>query len=114
MFIQTTPVEAKAKNDDEAVFTLRDIVRGGVYQVFGREPMLRVPYDLYSPEGAVEFRGGIIHYREHGKALQGAVALSSLAEAKPGERVLVRVPPRSSDTEWWLCEVEARNGIVNE
>jgi len=114
MFTQPTPVEATPESEVEAVITLRDVVRGTVHRVLGREPMLRVPYDLYAPDGPVEFRGGTIHYTARGQVLEGAVALAALSDAKPGERVLVRVPPRSTETEWWLCEVEARNGIVNE
>jgi hypothetical protein len=96
------------------MLTVRDIVRGGVHRLDGREPMLRVPFDLYSPDGAVELVDGFAHYTEKSEPRIGSVAGESLADAKPGERVLLRIPPCSSDREWWLCEVEAVNGIVNE
>jgi hypothetical protein len=109
------PVQSSAPlANDNAMLSVRDIVRGGIHRFTGSEPMLRVPYDLYSPDGAIELVDGFAHYTEKSQPRTGSIARERLAAAKPGERVLLRIPPCSSDREWWLCEVEAVNGVVNE
>ena len=114
MHLTSEPVQSSALADDDAMLTVRDVIRGGVHRLKGGETMFRVPYDLYSPDGAVELVDGFAHYTEKSEPRVGSVARERLAAAKPGERVLLRIEPCSSDREWWLCEVQAVNGVVNE
>ncbi len=75
--------------------------------------MLRGPYDLFQPVGAVRRRGALIDWLEGGVIRSARVAPGVLGDAHPGERVLLRLPPRSQDDDdWWLCDVEAVDGIA--
>jgi len=93
------------------VIRVRDVVRGGVYERGPEEQALRGPYELFNPVGGVRRRGRLIDY------LQGDVIRSArfrqavLGDCHPGERVLLRLPPLEVEDEWWLCEVEAVDGI---
>ena len=68
--------------------------------------MLRVPYDLFRPEGPARYEGEMIEYLQAGEVRLGRTAPAPVANAHPGERVLLRLPPTEHDNEWWLCEVE--------
>jgi hypothetical protein len=85
--------------------TVRDVVRHGRYRLTGAERMLRVPYDLYSPIGPVQYEDGMITYLQGSSLQNGSAVEHQLGEAHQGERVLLRLPD-SAGNEWWLCEVE--------
>jgi hypothetical protein len=75
--------------------------------------MLRVPYDLFKPDGPVTLRDGLITYLEGGESKTGSTAESSLADAHPGERVLLRLQDGVSQSdEWWLCQIERPEPFV--
>ena len=90
---------------------VRDVVRHGRYRLAGDERMLRVPYDLLSPVGPVQLRDELITYLQDGELRNGRTAEAQLRDARPGERVLIRLPPTSREDEWWLCEVEEVDGV---
>jgi hypothetical protein len=94
------------------VIRVRDVARDGVYEFGPEEPMLRGPYELFNPVGSVRQRGGLVDWVQGGVIRSARVVLSALGDAHPGERVLLRLPPRVSDEAWWLCEVEAVDGIA--
>lgn len=88
-----------------SVIRVRDIVRGDLHDFGPTEPALRGSYDLFHPDGPVRLReGDVVEWFEHDVVRTSRVALTSLGEVQPGERVLVR-----DDAEidlWWLCDVE--------
>ena len=90
---------------------VRDVVRDGVYDFGPDEPVLRVPYDLFQPVSSIRTRGTLIDWIEGDVIRSGRVARSVLGDTRPGERVLLRLPP-PSDEQWWLCEVEAVDGVA--
>jgi hypothetical protein len=93
------------------VIRVRDVDRGGVYELGPDVPMLRGPYELFQPIGAVRRRGELVDWLQGNVIRSGRAAPSTLGDAHPGERVLLRlVPP--ADEEWWLCEVEAVDGVA--
>jgi len=84
----------------------------------GSERALRVPYDLFHPQGPVEVRGMLASYIEGDEVLIGRTAQCRLEDTVPGERVLVRLDatasPLDDDGEWWLCEIEAKDGVEGD
>jgi hypothetical protein len=93
------------------VIHVRDVARGGLHQLGPEEPALRVPYDMFWPQGPATRVGDGIDWVEGKTPRMGRVAEIHLGECRPGERVLVRVPPPTDDGEWWLCEVESVDGV---
>ncbi|MGD0675415.1 MAG: hypothetical protein ABSC94_08355 [Polyangiaceae bacterium] len=93
-----------------AVIRVRDVVRRDVYDLGPQEPILRGPYDLFAPVGAVRRQGALVEWLEAGVHRNGRVAPAALGETHPGERVLVRFSADVAD-EWWLCEVEEVDGV---
>jgi hypothetical protein len=93
------------------VIRIRDVARGGVYELAPEEPILRVPYDLFHLIGAVRRRGALVDWLEAGVIRSARVSPSTLGDGHPGERVLLRLPPLIPADEWWLCEVEAVDGV---
>ncbi|MDP9150153.1 MAG: hypothetical protein M3O36_09470 [Myxococcota bacterium] len=93
------------------VIRVRDVVRGDVHELGPDHVMLRGSYDLFRPKGAVHARGGVVDWVEGGTVRTSRVAPAPLGEAHPGERVLVSLPPHADD-EWWLCDVEAVDGLA--
>jgi hypothetical protein len=97
---------------------LRNVVREEVFERRSDEPILRVPYDLFQPDGAARMNGELAQWREGGIVRTGRVAPGKLGDTAPGERVLLRDAPdalRESpnpvlEDDWWLCEVEVVNG----
>lgn len=90
---------------------VRDVVCAQVFEAGPDERVLRVPYDLFRPDGPVRVRRELAEWLEGGVIKTGRVAATRLAETTPGERVLFRrtsnVPQDdSSDGAWWLCEIE--------
>jgi hypothetical protein len=94
------------------VIRVRDVAREGVYDLGPDESILRGPYDLFHPIGPVRRRGALIDWLEAGVIRSARAAAATLGETQPGERILVRLQPRASDDEWWLCEVEAVDGVA--
>ena len=94
------------------VIGVRDVVRGGSYELAPDEPMLRGPYELFSPVGSVMRRGALVDWLQDGVIRSARVAPALLGDAHPGERVLLHLPPSSSEHEWWLCEVETVDGVA--
>jgi hypothetical protein len=98
--------------DNAVTIRVRDVVRKGVYDLDGGEPMFRVPYDLFNPVGPVQMRGDLIHYLQAGEMRTGTKAPGTLGDAHPGERVIVQLPPAKAENEWWLCEVMEVDGVA--
>ena len=90
---------------------VQDVARRGVYEFGPEEPVMRGPYDLFHPAGAVHRRGPLVEWREGDQPRTARVVGSTLGTTHPGERVLVRLPPRADDDEWWLCEVQSVDGV---
>jgi hypothetical protein len=74
--------------------------------------MMRGPYDLFDPVGPVRQRGALVDWLEAGVIRSARVNPGLLGDAHPGERILVRLPPHASDDEWWLCDVQAVDGVA--
>jgi hypothetical protein len=100
---------------------LRNVVREEVFERRSDEPILRVPYDLFQPDGAARMNGELAQWLEGGVVRTGRVAPGKLGDTAPGERVLLRVDPGAlldsptgvPEDDWWLCEVEAVNGRMS-
>jgi hypothetical protein len=94
------------------VIRVRDVVRGGVYEFGPDEPVLRGPYELLNPIGPIRQRGSLVDYLQGNVIRSGRAAPTTLGDCHPGERVLLRLAPLTAEDEWWLCEVEAVDGIA--
>jgi hypothetical protein len=94
------------------VIRVRDVVREGVYDFGPDEPVLRGPYELFNPVGPVRQRGALVDYLQGNVIRSARVAPTTLGECRPGERVLMRLAPLTTEDEWWLCEVEAVDGVA--
>jgi hypothetical protein len=94
------------------VIRVRDVARNGVYDLGPDEPILRGPYELFDPIGPVRERGVLVDWLQAGVIRSARTAPSTLGDTQPGERVLVHLPPRTDEAEWWLCEVEAVDGVA--
>jgi hypothetical protein len=93
------------------VIRVHDVVRDGVYELGQAERVLRVPYEMFDPVGAVRRRGVLVDWLEGDVIRSARYAEADLGDCHPGERVLVRLPPQAED-EWWLCEVETVDGVA--
>lgn len=96
------------------VIRVRDVARNATYDRGPEEPVLRVPYELFQPVGAVHKRGTLVDWLQGQVVRSGRAVPTSLKETQPGERVLMRIDPRDAVDEWWLCEVEAVDGLAGE
>ena len=94
------------------VIHIRDVVHETAYDLGPELRALRVPYEMFSPKGAVQKRGEFVDWSEGVAARTARFAETTLGNCTPGERVLVRLPVQSADDDWWLCEVEAVDGIA--
>jgi hypothetical protein len=94
------------------VIRVHDVARDGVYELGPDEPILRGPYELFNPVGAVRRRGSLVDWVQAGVIRSARAVPALLGEAHPGERVLLKLPPRESPDDWWLCEVEAVDGAT--
>jgi hypothetical protein len=89
------------------MISVRDVVRDNHHELPSGVRMLRVPYDLFNPVGPVKLQDGLITYLEGGVSKTGRTAESTLADAHPGERVLLHFQDAASQSDdWWLCQVE--------
>jgi hypothetical protein len=94
------------------VIRIRDIARHGVHELGPNVAVLRGPYNLFNPVGPARVHGNMVDWL-HGTTLDTArVVPGRLGDVHPGERVLVQIPPLDSPDEWWLCDVEAVNGVA--
>jgi hypothetical protein len=94
------------------IIRVRDVARHEVYDCTPDEAVLRGPYELFQPKGPVRLRpDGLVEWEEGLGTRSARVAGAVLGDTHPGERVLIRLPPRVSE-EWWLCEIQAIDGVV--
>ena len=92
--------------------TVRDVVRKARYERGPDEEALRVPYDLFNPVGAVHKEGDLIDWKQGDDTVHTGRAVPELLKnTHPGERVLLRLES-TADSEWWLCEIEAVDGVA--
>jgi uncharacterized membrane protein YeaQ/YmgE (transglycosylase-associated protein family) len=92
---------------------VRDVARNEVYDCAPEEAVLRGPYDLFQPNGPVRLRpDGLVEWEEGHDKRNSRVAAAVLGDTHPGERVLMRIPPHVSEGEWWLCEIQAIDGVT--
>jgi len=97
------------------VIRVRDVSRAGKYELGPDEPVLLVPYQLFQPVGAVRRRGALVDWLQGDVIQTGRAVEGVLGKTHPGERVLVRIDAgKSADDEWWLCEIEAVNGVAGQ
>jgi hypothetical protein len=94
------------------VIRVRDVARSAKYDRGPDEPILRVPYELFQPVGAVRRRGTLVDWLEGTVIRSGRVVPALLGDTAPGERVLIRIDEGDSVDEWWLCEIEAIDGLA--
>jgi len=99
-------------NVRQNVIRVRDVVRNGTYEVAPEEPILRVPYDLFQPVGSVHRRGALIDWLQGEAIRSGRTVSAVLGTTQVGERVLLQIDPGETDDEWWLCEIEAVDGVA--
>jgi hypothetical protein len=89
------------------VIRVRDVTRDATHEIAPGLRVLRVPYDMFSPVGAVRMRGDLVEWLEGNLTRSARFAEALSEECHVGERVLVRLAPYEAGDEWWLCEVEA-------
>jgi hypothetical protein len=94
------------------VIRVRDVARSAKYDRGPDEPVLRVPYELFQPVGAVHRRGTLVDWLEGEVIRSGRAVPALLRDTAPGERVLIRIDHGDSADEWWLCEIEAVDGLA--
>jgi hypothetical protein len=99
-------------NATASVIRVRDVVRNATHEASPDEPILRVPYDLFRPAGAVHRHGELVDWHQGENLRSGRVAAGVLRTAEVGERVLIQIDPGDTEDEWWLCEVEAVDGVA--
>jgi hypothetical protein len=97
------------------VIHVRDIARSRTLEFGPDVPVLRGPYELFKPDGPVRRHGETVEWKDAGTPKFGRVVQAAMKDVHPGERVLVCIsPPPGSDSQecdWWLCEVEAVDGV---
>jgi len=98
--------------DGPHVIRVRDVARRGVHDLGADVPVLRGSYELFNPVGPVRLHGDVVEFLQGVSMHASRVAPARLGETHPGERVLVRIPPLDAPDEWWLCEVEAVDGVA--
>jgi hypothetical protein len=91
---------------------IMDIVRRTTLELGPGETMLRVPYDLFNPPGPVQVKDDLISYVQSGEVRTGRAVQAKLGDARPGERVLLRLEPCETPHEWWLCEIVEVEGVA--
>lgn len=105
----TQSTESLQTDEAPTVIRVRDVVRGDVYDFGPYEQVLRGSYDLFRPAGPVVLREGLAEWSESGIVRTTRIVSAPLGDVHPGERVLLRI---GSGDEWWLCEVEALDGVA--
>lgn len=93
------------------VIRVLDVARKEIHDLGPDEPILRGPYELFHPEGPVHRRGSMIEWSQAKEPRSARVVPVTLGETHPGERVLVRLAPYDAEDDWWLCEVQAVDGV---
>src|SRR5258706_15945979 len=97
-------MESVSESERSSWVRVRDIARKTTHVLPAEREMLRVPYDLARPTGPVEVKGEFATYRHGDEETRGRVARARLADAQPGETVLLRLAESSAEPEWWGCE----------
>jgi hypothetical protein len=82
-----------------SIIRVRDVARNKVYDFGPDEPILRGPYELFQPVGAVQRRGALVDWLQGNVIRSARVVPNVLGDTRPGERVLLRLPPVESDDE---------------
>ena len=90
---------------------IRDVVRNSTFERGPDEAVLRVPYELFQPTGAVRKDGDLVTWRQGGVEHTGRTAPAVLKDTHPGDRVLLHLD-ESAPEEWWLCEVVEVDGVA--
>jgi len=94
---------------------IRDIVRGSIRELGPDVPILRVSSDLVQPLGPVMIRpDGLAEWFKHDGPHASRVATALLGSVSVGERVLLRLDEPATADRWWLCDVEAVDGVPGE
>ena len=94
---------------------VRDVVRGLTRELGPDEPILRASYDLFLPLGPVQLRpDGLAEWFTRDEAHGSRVTEGLLGSVHVGERVLLHLDPSEPADRWWLCDVEAIDGIAGE
>jgi hypothetical protein len=57
-------------------------------------------------------RGVLVDWLQGGVIRSARVTPAVLGDCHPGERVLLHLLPHASEDEWWLCEVDAVDGVT--
>lgn len=94
------------------VIRVRDVVRAELHELGPGECVLRVPYDLFRPDGAVLRFGDRITWEQGQQNHSTRFAEASLGDCAPGERVLLHLSPTDPAEQWWLCEVESVDHVA--
>jgi hypothetical protein len=93
------------------VIRVRDVVHASTYSLDPGLRAMRVPYEMFNPDGAVRQHGDVIEWDESHASRSARFAEARLGDCAQGERVLLRLPFAPSETDWWLCEVEAVDDV---
>lgn len=94
------------------VICVRDVVRAELHELGPDERVLRVPYDLFKPDGAVLRRGDRITWDQGEQNHSTRFAEAALGDCIPGERVLLHLSAGDPAELWWLCEVESVDDVA--
>jgi hypothetical protein len=94
------------------VIRVRDVVRGDTHELGPQERALRVPYDMFHPAGAVQLHDAEVEWVEGETVRHARFTEAVLGGFRPGERVLVCFTPSERDGKWWLCDVQAVDGVA--
>jgi hypothetical protein len=93
------------------VIHVRDVVRRSTYTLGPEVEALRVPYDMFHPAGSVTRHDSDVEWIEGKDVRRARFTATPLGDCHPGERVLLSLAPRTSEDEWWLCDVEAVDDV---
>jgi hypothetical protein len=94
------------------VIHIRDVARGLAFDLGPEQRALRVPYEVFHPEGAIRVNEADVEWVEGREVRRGRFAETVLGDCHPGERVVVRLMPGARENEWWLCDIEAVDGVA--
>jgi hypothetical protein len=94
------------------VIHVRDVARGFAHDLGPEHRALRVPYDIFHPEGAIRVNEADVEWVEGRLARRGRFAETVLGDCHPGERVVVLLMAVAGENEWWLCDIESVDGVA--
>jgi hypothetical protein len=90
----------------DKIIHIHDVARDATYDLTPGVRVLRVPYEMFNPAGAVRVHGALVEWEEGAVSRTARFAEAWIEDCHAGERVLVRLGPDAPEDEWWLCEVE--------